>query len=116
MGLDAGGMDRRIRIERATTIDDGMQTLPGPWEPLVTVWARYSPGKGSERFEAATRRAEQPVAFIIRWSSAVQGIAATDRVRFPATDAGDIFEIIAPPTEIGRREGIELLCVAASDG
>ncbi len=116
MGLDARKLDRRIRIERATSIDDGMQTRTGPWEALTTVWARYLPGKGSERFEAATRRAEQPVAFTIRWSQLAATISSADRVRYPAADDGRLYEIVAPPTEIGRRDGIELMCVVASDG
>lgn len=115
MGLITGRLDRRIRIERSTPVDDGYQTRPGNWATLTTVWAQYKPAKPSERFELAARQAVAPVAFLIRWSSKVADVGAGDRVRFPATDDGQWYDIVGD-TQIGRRDGIELQCVAVSDG
>lgn len=116
-GLDAGSLDRRIRIERdGQTTHDGLQNVPGAPFVLAEVWAQYKPARGQERFELATREAEIPVAFIIRWSRRVADVGPADRVRYPARDDGQLFEIIAAPREIGRRDGLELTCRAVSAG
>ncbi|WP_454280485.1 phage head closure protein [Sphingomonas sp. Marseille-Q8236] len=109
--MDAGALDRRITIERTTPVDDGYQTRAGAWVPLTTVWAQYRPGRGSERFAAAMQSASQPAAFWIRWSSKVADVGPQDRVRFE----GRLYQITAR-SEIGRREGIELMCIASDDG
>lgn len=114
-GLISGKLDRRIRIERAGLVDDGYQTRRGNWATLTTVWAQYKPARPSERFEMAARAAVVPVAFLIRWTSKVADVGAGDRVRFPAKDGGQLYDIVGV-TEIGRREGRELQCVAVSDG
>lgn len=110
-GLDPGRLDRRIIVERARTIDDGYAARLGDWVPLVEVWAEFRPGRGSERFEAAVRAAAMPAAFWIRWSPDVSGVTPADRVRFD----GRVWAITAV-TEIGRREGLELMCQASDDG
>lgn len=74
-GLDAGSLDRRIRIERdGPTTHDGLQNVLGAPFVLAEVWAQYKPARGQERFELATREAEIPVAFIIRWSRRVADV------------------------------------------
>lgn len=116
-GLDTGSLDRRIRIERdGKPSHDGLQNVPGKPFPLATVWAQYKPARGQERFDLATREAEIPVAFIIRWSRTVADVGPADRVRYPAKDDGQLFEIIAAPREIGRRDGLELTCRAVKAG
>jgi SPP1 family predicted phage head-tail adaptor len=116
-GLAAGSLDRRIRIERdGPATHNGLQNVPGAPSVLATVWAQYKPARGAERFELATREAEIPVAFVIRWSRTVADVGPADRVRYPATDDGQLFDIIAAPREIGRRDGLELTCRAVSAG
>jgi SPP1 family predicted phage head-tail adaptor len=110
-GLETGRLDRRIAIERAGNVDDGYQVRDDAWAPIASVWAEYRPGKGSERFAAAAQSAVQPVAFWIRWSRAVADVSPRDRVRFQ----NKIYSITAV-SEIGRREGLELMCTTSDDG
>lgn len=113
VGLDTGSLDRRIQIVRdAPPTHDGLQNVPGAPFVLATVWAQYKPARGAERFELATLEGEIPVAFIIRWSRTVADVGPADRVRY-----GDqLFDIIAAPREIGRRDGLELTCRAVVAG
>lgn len=111
MSLAAGRLDRRIVIERLALVDDGYQKRPGSWAALATRPAQYVPGRGSERFAAAAENATQPAAFRIRWSPAVADVSPADRVRA----LGRIWTI-AGVAELGRREGLELMCVASDDG
>jgi SPP1 family predicted phage head-tail adaptor len=112
-GIDEGALDRRIQIERdGPATHDGLQNVPGVPFVLATVWAQYKPARGVERFELATREAETPVAFIIRWSRTVADVGPADRVRYRE----QLFDIIAAPREIGRRDGLELTCRAVSAG
>lgn len=106
-----GPLNRRIAIERAGDIDDGYQTRDDAWALIATVWAEYRPGKGSERFAAAAQSAVQPVAFWIRWSRTVADVSPRDRVRFQ-----DKIYSITAVSEIGRREGLELMCTASDTG
>ncbi len=111
--LDAGAMDRRIRIERPEMIDDGHQTRPGDWEPLATVWAHYLPARGQEAREMMGREATLPATFRVRWRASLADLGAGDRLRFPAP-SGAVFDIQSA-VEIGRREGIEIVAVAGDD-
>jgi len=110
-----GRLDRRITIERNTPVDDGHQTRLGDWVPIVTAWAQYLPGRGSERRTLAAERSVLPVTFRVRWSPMMAGVLPTDRVIYPAPD-GPVHEIVAPLTEIGRREGLEIICAAVTGG
>lgn len=111
MGLDGGSLDRRIRIERdGASIHDGFQNVPGAPIALATVWASAKPGGGRERYVSAENAASAPMVFMIRWTAAldpnaVGGITTDDRIRFPASDEGLLFDIKSA-VEFGRREGI----------
>ncbi len=109
-GLDAGALDRRIRIERAGMGDDGYNETE-VWTPLATVWAQYLPARGREAREALGREATMPATFRIRWRADAPPIGPGDRLRFPADDDGRVFDI-ASVIEIGRREGLEITAVA----
>ena len=113
MGMDAGGMDRRIRIERSAEGDDGYNTTE-VWETLVEVWASYRPSAGREAREALGREATLPATFRMRWSRVTAGLTAADRLYEIINGArfGPVFDIKSPPVEIGRREGIEIVALA----
>lgn len=102
-GMDAGAMTRKIRIERAVEVDDGLQTRPGSWDLLAEAWASYTPAPGAERFELRGKRAQVPVTFGVYWQSALADLSTIDRVVYD----GRIYEI-AGTNEIGSREGIEI--------
>jgi len=67
MALEAGDLDRRIRIERATTATDAFGEEIKTWVELATVWAQVVPLGGREFFEARQVNATQTTRFRIRY-------------------------------------------------
>lgn len=102
--LDAGKLDRRIRIERAAVTTDGRGVEQRAWTPLATVWAQRLPQRALESWKASGTAAELETAWRIRWSSQVADVSPEDRVAF-----GDQAMAILGVTEIGRREGLEIV-------
>lgn len=110
--IAASKLDRRIRIERAVTIDDGMQTRPGNWTTIGNRWAAYLPGPGREAREALGRDGLQSVRFRVRWDVVTATISVGDRIRYPANATGQIFDIKGV-MQIGRREELEFVAQVA---
>jgi SPP1 family predicted phage head-tail adaptor len=98
----AGRLDRRVRIEqRAVTRGaDGSEVIA--WSLLAEVWAQVLPLRGQERYGAGAEQPERDARIRIRW---ISGISAGMRVQYE----GRVWDIQAV-LEIGRREGIDLLC------
>jgi head-tail adaptor len=117
MPIDAGALDRRIRIERdGPSTHDGYQNVPGAPAPLATVSASVKPGGGRERYANAENAATAPMIFTIRWSRALDptapgGISPDDYIRYPASDAGQLYDIKSA-VEMGLREGIVIAAIA----
>lgn len=115
-GLDAGRLDRRIRIERdGLPVHDGLQNVAGAPSVFAERWASVRPGGGRERFASAENAATAPMVFWLRWDrtldpSAPGGVGTADRIRYPARDDGQLYDIKSA-VEIGRREGIEIAAV-----
>jgi SPP1 family predicted phage head-tail adaptor len=106
--MEAAKLDRRIGIERATVTTDAAGGEVQTWTTVAEVWARVDWVKDGERFRAAEIAAYAEVRFTIRWGF---GVTATDRILWE----GRTYEIVAPPKEIGRREGQEISAVARGD-
>lgn len=98
--MDAGRLDRRVSILALTEGQDDYGGVTEIWSPLTSVWARWLPGAGSERFAAASTYAETQGRFHIRWRS---DITPQHRVAWDGKEF-DILDVV----EIGRREGLEL--------
>lgn len=109
--MQAGKLDRRITLQRATITRDEYNAEVSTWADLVTVWASYEPIRDGERFRAGERASELSARFQIRYSSQVSGVTSEDRLQFD----GRTYEI-EHVKEIGRREGLELTTVARGDG
>lgn len=107
-GLDAGAMDRRIRIERAAVTISGRGTQQKAWAELVTVWAQRMPQRATEAWKASGTAAELETAWRIRWSSGVADVSPRDRIVFDGQEMA-----ILGVAEIGRREGLEIVCKSA---
>lgn len=111
MGLEAGKLDRRLRVEAAGAADDGFNMVEA-WRELTTVWAQFLPQRGQEAREQLGREAQLLATFRIRWSSTTGPITpGGHRLRFPAAPDGQVWDIKSA-VEIGRREGIEIVAVA----
>ncbi|GLK49494.1 hypothetical protein GCM10017620_24670 [Brevundimonas intermedia] len=108
--MEAGNLDRRITLQRATITRDGYNNEVATWNDLVTVWAGYAPVSDGERFRAGERASEISARFTIRHSSQVADLSPKDQLVF----SGRTFAITRVK-EIGRREGLEITVVGRDD-
>lgn len=107
--IRSGKLDRRVRIlQPGAPVDDGQQTLPGGFVEAGQRWAWVKPKMGREPIEAQGREARTPMSFWLRFDSLTRTIGADWALEME----GVHYSIIAPPIEVGRREGIEVLGVA----
>lgn len=109
--MKIGELDQRITIERPGSAVDNGYTTTREWEAVATVWAKYSPGTGSERSEQARQGAEMVETFRIRWSPDVAGIDPTHRVLFKGRAC-----YVVSAAEVQRRAVIEIKTIARTDG
>lgn len=103
--MRAGKLDRTVTIERVTTTVDENGTPVEGWATLATVRAQLVQSTTEEFMRGWGASSEAAVIFRIRH---MDGITPADRVKHGGT-AYDLKEI----KELGRREGLELRCVAA---
>ena len=111
MGMRAGLLDRELPLKRRLL---GTQAADGSYPDATTVAYATVPARKTEVgarefFVAQTKDAESTVRFEIRWRT---DVAATDRV----VCDGREYELIAPPSEIGRRDGLTLFARAIVNG
>lgn len=104
--MRSGELDRRITLETPAAAQDTFGEAISTWTPFATVWAKYLPLKGKEQLDAQGVDAQQEARFHIRYRPNV-----TTLMRF--TFDGNVYGIEAV-TEIGRREGLELLARAVN--
>jgi SPP1 family predicted phage head-tail adaptor len=103
--MRAGGLDRRVTLQRFTVTTDDYGEEIQTWNDLATVFAEVRQQSGREFIAAAQVQADRLVVFFIRWFA---GLTVLDRVSYAGT-LHDIVEV----REIGRRDGVELHTVAA---
>lgn len=106
--MEAGKLDHRIRIERKViTQDAAFGTEVITWATLATVWAQVQevlPSKGESQ-PNGIRIAERPARIRMRYRSDI-----TSDMRLVHLGRGNrLMKIIAPPVEMGRRQGIEIM-------
>jgi head-tail adaptor len=103
--LKAGNLDRRVTLLRRVVTHDGLQRVES-WEALGNPrWCSRKPLPGGERGEAEARRSFARYSLWLRRDSKTRTLTAADGV---AID-GERFELLQPPLEVQRREGVELL-------
>ena len=106
MGLDTGGMDRRIVIERATKAEDALGTDVETWAPLQPAWAKKLAQRATEAWKAGGTAAQREVVWQVRYTSVLASMidsGSTDRIVYQ----GQVYPI-SGVIEIGRREGLEI--------
>lgn len=108
--LAAGSLDRRIRIERATTTKNGFNEDVQSWEELATVWAAKQEVPDGEKWRAGEVAASITTRFRVRWSTVISTVDERDRIIFE----GRLFDITRLK-EIGRRVGREITASARSE-
>jgi len=109
----AGKLDRRIRLESATTTR-GLDGHPvRTWSLLREVWAELRPIRGQEGFPAQQFAAKAEVTFRIRYTYGL------DPLPNPSEDMRIVYEgrsyDIVSVTEIGRREGLDITATARAE-
>jgi len=102
--VKAGALDRLATIQRHTLVDDGYGSVE-TWADLITLPAQVVQQAGREFFAASSVQADQRVLFRLRW---IEGVTVRDRVSY----SGRLHNIV-DVKELGRREGTELMTVAA---
>lgn len=107
--LEAGRLDRRVTILRAGagTLDTFGEMVPGEATETET-WASVRPAPGTERFASAENAATATMRFVFRWREDL--VRVTDTLLFDGRTYN-----IASVTEIGRREGLEVLATARAE-
>lgn len=112
MVLATGSLDRRIVIQRPTVARAEPLFEPIPtFATYATVWASKRPATAKEMIKARELGAEIDTVFEIRFSNDVRLTDPTFRVVHDG-----ITHEIKGVMEIGRREGLVLLCVARNEG
>lgn len=107
-------LDRRLRIETATEADDGYNEVR-EWATLADVACQYVPTAGREAREMQGQEATMPATFVVRYSPRMKPLlenTADYRARFPATDAGQIYDIKAA-VNVDRRKFIHITALAS---
>ena len=104
MILQAGKLDRKIRIERPVTDSAFDGAGSGGWELVAEVWANIQdalPSRG-ERLTGGMNMAARPARVRMRYREDV-----TPDMRFALGDR--IMQIVSGPAELGRRNGLEFM-------
>jgi SPP1 family predicted phage head-tail adaptor len=94
-------MDRRVTILTYAPTQDEAGGVTEAWIDGDEVWAERRDQPGREILAAGQVNAEAGALFFIRWR---EGISPKDRLRCDGLE----YDIIAPPREIGRKDGLEI--------
>jgi head-tail adaptor len=100
-------------LRRRSAVDDGFTTRPGAYELLATRPASVKPASArrmsGELLEQLGIAARATLSVWLRYDSVTRSLTAQDAVEFD----GVRYDIVAPPAEVGRRQGVELLIVTS---
>lgn len=102
-------MDRRVSILRE--VETGRNELNEPiieWKKIATVWAQQRPERGSERFAANQVQGKSVLVFHIRFRA---DLSERDRLLYNR----EVYDIVAPPRELGRGVVSEIDASARTD-
>lgn len=108
--MDAGKLDRRITVKRATSSVNGFNEPIYSWSTLVTLWSGVTPVNDAERTRAGETLAQIQCRFVIRWSATAATIDPRDRLVFDRRE----FDINGVK-EIKRRRYLEITATARAD-
>lgn len=103
--MRAGKLDKTITIDRFTSTVDDYGTPAETWVTVATVRAQIIQATTEEFMRGWGASSEAAVIFRIRH---MDGLTPADRITYQGTPY-DLKEI----KELGRREGLDLRCVAA---
>lgn len=108
--MDAGRLDARIAIRRATVTADAFNEPAETWATLATVFADAAPVMDGERWQAGQTVAQQSYRFTIRWSLGVADVNPRDRIVY-----NDRIYDINGVKDIGRNAWREITATARAE-
>ncbi len=108
--MDAGRLDRRVELRRATTTYDSFNAPISTWATLQKVWAEAKPVLDGEKQQAGQTLASKSYRFTIRYSTDVADLDPRDRLLFD----GRTYEINAVK-EMDRRRWLEITATAKAE-
>lgn len=104
--MDAGQLDRRVRIKRPVTIDDGLTTGTQSLQFHCACWASFKPFNGREVYQNQGREGRPGGSFWVRSNTETREIDGTFILTFEDED----HEILSV-TPMGRRDLIEIVAI-----
>ena len=108
--MRAGQLDRQVRLLRHSPgSDNGIEIVPGGFEAVATRFARVMPEYRAEKLQALGLVGQKVIRVWLRFESVAAQIDSTWALEYQ----GEPYELVGVPTEIGRREGLELVAVAS---
>ncbi len=103
--MRAGRLDRRVTIRSRTTAADAQGQQIETWSDVDTVWASKRDLRGREYFAAQSMNADVTTVFEMRYRADVT-------VLHRLVCEGLTYDI-QDVSEIGRRQGLQVICRAA---
>ena len=110
--MRAGSLDRRINLEAKTVARDGLGQPKETWSVVRRLWAQRVEGsKVAERYGANQTYAMVTTVFRVGYFPALTTVTVdTHRIVYN----GKVYNIHGV-VELGRKEGVELLCSARGE-
>lgn len=105
--MRAGTLDRRVTLQHATLAEDAHGQQVPTYADYATVWAQRLDTTARERMASQQMISERTCKFRLRYRS---DVLPTDRLV-----CDGVAYNIAPPAELGRREGLEILATAVGE-
>lgn len=106
--IPSGILDRVIKLQDRASGINALGEPSGAWNDTATVWANYSPVRGTESFMGNQKYASAEAKFIIRYRT---GVTARTRIIYD----GKTWDILGVE-EIGRQEGLAIVAKAGANG
>ncbi len=103
--MRAGPLDRRVTLQRPTEVQSASGEAQVTWADEGTVWAGRRDVRAREFLAGQQTSAEVEAIFTIRWRDDVGP-------KWRLLEGGKAWDITGI-AQLGRRDGLELRCVAA---
>lgn len=105
-------LNRRITIQRATTVPDEFNEPVQTWTDLATLWAARRDVSDGEKFAAGQVGSSLQSRFVVRHSSVSKTITPVDRIAYD----GATWNIMGiKETQDGRRRFLEITAARDAD-
>ena len=104
-GFYAGNLDARLTIQSAADAQTTSGAIVTTYTTFATVWGEVREPREREVNIAAQTVGQIDRVFLIRWST---GVTQKSRILYDDGLGQRTYEILGPPEEIQRRQGLRL--------